>query len=413
MCLQRIWVIRNAVIYTPACLLLRIFVGCSGTTTHLISLFLCLFLFLCLYVLFLISPFAGTVEGEKAHNPDLSPSHVCVFVCVSVFISSFSTIFYLFYFFASFFKSLCLFCCRLGGSGRLPVFLFLFVCLCSSPSPLRFASFRSISRQLPMTSSAHDREVQMAIIQSEIESVPLLSDPVEALSETCSLVKEFANSASLLPKVLSLFASDNDDRYSGIRYARRDGNCFFRCVVFSLLESMIGNSELTARYLEQATELRKKLIEDYGDFVEDFCDAAIAVIRQIESGACTTSEELYALATSHDSEYVIYFYRYAVSNYIRSHKDDFLPFVMGLNYENVEDFCRAEVDAVSSESDNVQVVAFARCFHLKIVVEYLDGSAGTRTTRHSFSGDTSDTDDNTCLVVTLLYRPGHYDLLYK
>ncbi|EAN94599.1 putative otubain cysteine peptidase, Clan CA, family C65 [Trypanosoma cruzi] len=264
-----------------------------------------------------------------------------------------------------------------------------------------------------MTSTAHDREMQMAIIQSEIESVPLLSDPVEALSETCSLVKEFANSASILPKVLSLFASDNDDRYSGIRYARRDGNCFFRCVVFSLLESMLGDSELTARYLEQATELRTKLIEDYGDFVEDFCEAAIAVIHQIESGGCTTSEELYALATSHDSEYVIYFYRYAVSNYIRGHKDDFLPFVMGLNYENVEDFCRAEVDAVSSESDNVQVVAFARCFQLKIVVEYLDGSVGTRTTRHSFSGDSSGTGDNTSLVVTLLYRPGHYDLLYK
>ncbi|ESL07446.1 otubain [Trypanosoma rangeli SC58] len=264
-----------------------------------------------------------------------------------------------------------------------------------------------------MASTSHEREVQMAIIQSEIEASPLLTDPVEVLSETCSLVKDFANNSLIFPKVLSLFAPDNDDRYSGIRYARRDGNCFFRCVVFALLEALLGDRALAAKYMEQAKNLHMKLVKDYGEFVEDFCDAAISAIGQIEAGICTTSEELYAMMNSSDFEYVLYFYRYAVSNYIRSHKDDFLPFVMGLNYENVDDFCRAEIDAVSSESDHVQVVAFARCFNVCIVVEYLDGSVGSRTTRHSFSGASGDANDATCVVLTLLYRPGHYDLLYK
>ncbi|RNF12402.1 otubain [Trypanosoma conorhini] len=264
-----------------------------------------------------------------------------------------------------------------------------------------------------MAATTHDREVQLAIIRSEIEASPLLTEHVEALSETCTLVREFANNSAMFPKVLSLFAPDNADRYSGIRYARRDGNCFFRCAVFALLEALLRDRALAARYLELARELTKKLKSDYGDFVEDFCDAAIAAIYEIESGSCTTAAELYALATSRDAEYMLYFYRYAVSNYIRAHGDDFLPFVMGLNYESVEEFCRAEIDAVSSESDHMQVVAFARCFDVRIVVEYLDGSAGTCATRHTFASGSSDANDDACIVLTLLYRPGHYDLLYK
>ncbi|KEG12775.1 otubain [Trypanosoma grayi] len=254
--------------------------------------------------------------------------------------------------------------------------------------------------------SAEQREVQLAVIQSEIEAAPLLSEPVENLSESCTLVKEFANNSTLLPKVIALFT--DADRYSGIRYVRRDGNCFFRCAVFALLERTLGNEELAAGLQKRATALREKLIEDYGVFVEDFCEVALDVIQQIVSGKCTTSTALHALATREDSEYMLYFYRYAVSNYIRTHRDDFLPFVMGLNYDSVDAFCRAEVDAVASESDHVQVVAFAKCFQLHIVVEYLDGSEGTRTTQHTFSGG-----DDACAAVTLLYRPGHYDLLYK
>ncbi|ORC87704.1 otubain [Trypanosoma theileri] len=267
-------------------------------------------------------------------------------------------------------------------------------------------------------SLSQQREEQLAIIQSEIETAPLISDPVEVLSETCHLVEEYANNSQIFPKVLSLFHRDTP--YTGIRYARRDGNCFYRCVVFALLEQLLGNPQMAQNFMQHITQLRTCLINDYGDFVEDFCDAAVGVVRKILDGSCANSNQLHTLATSGDSEYMLYFYRYAVSNYMRTHRDDFLPFVMGLNYDSVEAFCRAEVDAVASESDNMQVVAFAKCFHVSIIVEYLNGGEGDQTTEHFFSGfDDNNTGNNNSsdavpgTVITLLYRPGHYDLLYK
>ncbi|KAH9599383.1 Peptidase C65 [Trypanosoma melophagium] len=267
-------------------------------------------------------------------------------------------------------------------------------------------------------SLAQQREEQLAVIQSEIEADPLLSDPVETLSETCHLVGEYANNSQIFPKVLSLF--NRDKPYTGIRYARRDGNCFYRCAVFALLEGLLGAPKMAQNFMQHITQLRTSLINDYGDFVEDFCDAAVGVVRHILDGKCTNSTQLHTLATSGDSEYVLYFYRYAVSNYMRTHRDDFLPFVIGLNYDSVEAFCRTEVDAVSSESDHMQLVAFAKCFHVRIVVEYLNGGEGEQTTEHVFSGVDNDNKSNNNgndiapeTVITLLYRPGHYDLLYK
>nr|CCC90562.1 unnamed protein product [Trypanosoma congolense IL3000] len=258
----------------------------------------------------------------------------------------------------------------------------------------------------------NDQEAQLAAIQSEINSVPQISREVEKLQDGCSLMLEFLDNNIVLSKVTSLWKGESG-RYTGIRYARRDGNCFYRSAAFAILEALVNDKKLATEFHKHISGISSRLVEDYGNFVEDFCHCALEVVEKIVSGKCTTVEQLYELSTDIDYEYTLYFFRYAVSNYIRSHEEDFLPFVMGLNYDSVNSFCAAEVDAVASESDNVQVVAFARCFKVCIVVEYLDNSEGSYTTRHTFGEGTTDSPEASWIEVTLLYRPGHYDLLYK
>ncbi|CBH11241.1 otubain cysteine peptidase, Clan CA, family C65,putative [Trypanosoma brucei gambiense DAL972] len=263
------------------------------------------------------------------------------------------------------------------------------------------------------TTDLEGRYAQLATIQSEIDAAPLLSPTVEKLGDGCNLMIEFSDNPPMLVKVVSLWRNE-ETKYKGIRYARRDGNCFYRSVVFGMHESLLNNKERAGAHLERITDLSRQVVADYGNFAEDFCHPAVEMAKKIESGECSTVEQLYELSTNGEAEYALYFYRYAVSHHIRTHENDFLPFVVGMGHETVSEFCSAEVDAVASEADNVQVVAFAQCFDVRVIVEYVDGREGDCTTRHTFQQkDSHDANEYTTIEVTLLYRPGHYDLLYK
>ena len=61
------------------------------------------------------------------------------------------------------------------------------------------------------------------------------------------------------------------------------------------------------------------------------------------------------------------------------------------------------------ESDHVHITALTLATGVTIRVEYIDRSVAVvgSGTRHDFP------DDGTQPLITLLYRPGHYDILYK
>jgi ubiquitin thioesterase protein OTUB1 len=58
----------------------------------------------------------------------------------------------------------------------------------------------------------------------------------------------------------------------------------------------------------------------------------------------------------------------------------------------------------------VAIVAFAECFNVCVSIEYLDGhpfDPAQGLTKYNL-GD----EETSKLQLTLLYRPGHYDILY-
>ena len=97
--------------------------------------------------------------------------------------------------------------------------------------------------------------------------------------------------------------------------------------------------------------------------------------------------------------------------------DTYLPY-MESGCLDIDSFCRNEVEPMGKECDHVQIAALAKQLGLTVHVEYLDGrvnadnslrvvSVGAESSEASSESGISD-----IRKVTLLYRPGHYDILY-
>jgi ubiquitin thioesterase protein OTUB1 len=107
-----------------------------------------------------------------------------------------------------------------------------------------------------------------------------------------------------------------------------------------------------------------------------------------------------------------------VAAQMKSNPDRYLPYILVENYNDVHSFCSREVEPMGKECGMVQVSALAECFGVRVVIEYMDGRmglGGERLVHHVFGGevdDDSDVNKEERTSITLLYRPGHYDILY-
>ena len=78
-------------------------------------------------------------------------------------------------------------------------------------------------------------------------------------------------------------------------------------------------------------------------------------------------------------------------------------------FEDVAQFCSSEVETMGRESEEIHIVALATFLQVNLQVAHLDQSQTSAVNFHpyTYSQDTQDP------FFTILYRPGHYDLLYR
>ncbi|PKU79572.1 Ubiquitin thioesterase otubain-like [Dendrobium catenatum] len=87
------------------------------------------------------------------------------------------------------------------------------------------------------------------------------------------------------------------------------------------------------------------------------------------------------------------------SNEICKRQNHFEQSIQGLSCDNamtVQKFCEIEVEPMDKDVDNVQIIALVDALGVPIRIEYLQDSASPLEEPY----------------ITLLYRPGHYDILY-
>ncbi|KAJ0103682.1 hypothetical protein Patl1_05466 [Pistacia atlantica] len=314
---------------------------------------------------------------------------------------------------------------------------------------------------------------QSEIRAEEAQKVPFVADKFQkrcgAVPEPLSaLASEYQSGSPILLEKIKMLG----EQYAAIRRTRGDGNCFFRSFMFSYLEYILESQDRAEvdRVKANVEECRKTLQSlGYADFTfEDFFALIVVTIIfskfvidlslaselaflgsyslgswkaffkemnpplgvEISQYLTMVSEFInlnasfciHILSPDTFGWSVVMFFRFVASGEIRKRSEFFEPFVLGLTNATVEQFCKSSVEPMGEESDHVHITALSDALSVPIRVVYLDRSscdtAGVSVNHHDFipSGNLPKAASGSTEVIspfiTLLYRPGHYDILY-
>jgi len=236
--------------------------------------------------------------------------------------------------------------------------------------------------------------------QEEIEKEIKANHPfLTKIFPLSSLDAEFANDQVYKTKLQDLLT-----RYKSIRKTRPDGNCFFRCFGFAYFESLINDKKEYDRFKKIAQESKDQLVSiGFNSFtIEDFHDTFMSVLNNVPEGGVEQLEQ--AFNDDGRSEYMVVMWRLLTSCYLRKEEEFYQNFLEG--YATVKDFCEHEVEPMYRESDHIHIIALTSFLNVGVRVNYMDRSgADGKVNAHDFP-------DGLQPRIHLLYRPGHYDILY-
>ncbi|GAB4828524.1 ubiquitin-specific protease otu1 [Ancistrocladus abbreviatus] len=181
------------------------------------------------------------------------------------------------------------------------------------------------------------------------------------------------------------------------------------------------------RIVVKVEECRKTLQSlGYADFTfEDFFALFLEQLESViqEKDASISHDELVHRSRDQSiSDYIVMFFRFVTSGEIRKRSEFFEPFILGLTNATVDQFCKSSVEPMGEESDHVHITALSDALGVPIRVVYLDRSScdagGVSVNHHDFIPTTvsnaasAGRSEIIKPFITLLYRPGHYDILY-
>ncbi|MEE6525059.1 hypothetical protein FKM82_024845, partial [Ascaphus truei] len=160
------------------------------------------------------------------------------------------------------------------------------------------------------------------------------------------------------------------------------------------------------RFKEVSLNSKEDLIrQGFTEFtIEDFHNTFMDLIALVERRP-GISELLAAFNEQTVSDYVVVYLRLLTSGYLQRESIFYQHFIEG--GRSVKEFCQQEVEPMCKESDHIHIIALSQALSVSIQVEYMDRGEGGSTVTHVFP-EGSDPPQ-----VFLLYRPGHYDILYK
>ncbi|CAF1386205.1 unnamed protein product [Rotaria sordida] len=259
------------------------------------------------------------------------------------------------------------------------------------------------------TSHDMDMDQQTQQLQNEIEKEIAESQPlVSGKIPTTYLQKEYASDDKIYQdKVAELMKT-----YKYIRRTRGDGNCFYRAFAFGYLEKNLNNKKELERFRQLTYDLKDQLVKlGYLDFtLEDVRDVVIEIIDNIYKEGNEQSLIENFCSQSY-SDYFVAYLRLFTSGYLQMNREFFENFIE--DGKSVKQFCSTEVEPMARESDNIHIIALTKAAVVPLRVIYMDRSQQSSLTIHDFAATDEEMKEIFKPMITMLYRPGHYDLLYE
>ncbi|KAL4692655.1 hypothetical protein H8959_016465 [Pygathrix nigripes] len=192
-------------------------------------------------------------------------------------------------------------------------------------------------------------------------------------------------------------------RFTAIRKTKGDGNCFYRALGYSYLESLLGKSREIFKFKERVLQTPNDLLA--AGFEEhkfrNFFNAFYSVVELVEKDG-SVSSLLKVFNDQSASDHIVQFLRLLTSAFIRNRADFFRHFID--EEMDIKDFCTHEVEPMATECDHIQITALSQALSIALQVEYVD-EMDTALNHHVFPEAATPS-------VYLLYKTSHYNILY-
>ncbi|KAG2107718.1 peptidase C65 Otubain-domain-containing protein [Suillus discolor] len=277
-----------------------------------------------------------------------------------------------------------------------------------------FPGTAKLSEELDTYDGAHRSQFyelgQKLLEESMGRDRPLISPP----TTIHELRAEYTGAPSFVAQIDSLL----NRGYTKIIRTKGDGNCFYRALAYAYLSSLVDSPNLVyaaKSVIESGSRMMERNFMD-ADIISTFCEPLMDLVDAIgnpdPNKVLTHGRLLSAFLEDETSNCIVTYLRLLTTAQIQSASDDYAGFLFDDSGEQLEptEFCRQYVDPLGKEADHVQVAALCRALKLHIRIAYLDG--------HSPDGqahfqDITPPDGENNKSLTLIYRPGHYDVLIK
>ncbi|KAK6353403.1 hypothetical protein TWF696_005369 [Orbilia brochopaga] len=255
---------------------------------------------------------------------------------------------------------------------------------------------------------------------------PEVSGPLVGELQSSSILQdEYAGADSTFVKKTAALAP----KYSNYRPVKGDGNCGWRALAFGYFELLLRTGDVEFIKYEQARiKSMNSLMDDVGMseyLYEDFVDETMQLLSSIQESPVIDNpyDDKHLLATFNaedKSNGIVTHLRLLTAGFLKLNPAPYEPFIEN----SIQEFCATVVEPFNVQIDHIAVKALIDLLFIPagfaVEISYLDRSVGDEVNVHRFEDEngtaptvTPKTRSGEAPTLRLLYRPGHYDLIYK
>ncbi|KAL4404847.1 peptidase C65 Otubain [Colletotrichum abscissum] len=212
--------------------------------------------------------------------------------------------------------------------------------------------------------------------------------------------------------------------YSHYRPVQGDGNCGWRAIGFSYFEHLINNGDQHQILGEAAriTSLNQYLLNVGGYdrmLFEDMVEETIGLLKDVAQNIANPQLAMDIMVQRFNdqgsSNAIIYHLRLLALSWLKGNVELYEPFIPAET--GIIGYC-AEIERPNREIDHLGIILLVQVLlkpiNFVLEIAYLDRSPGNQVNIYRFPDEANGQDPATLgPIIYLLYRPDHYDILYK
>ena len=198
----------------------------------------------------------------------------------------------------------------------------------------------------------------------------------------------------------------------------------YPAIGFSYFEKLIevGDQSQVGEEVARLLSLRPLLENTQGsNYSDEFAEEVIGLLRGIAGNL--PDNKAAAFDKLHEvfddpvvSGYILFYFRLLAAAHLKTNAESYDPFTADTN--GVHGYCSQSIEVIDREIEELGIIALTNIL-LKPVgfvleIAYLDRSPGSDVNRYRFPDEANNQDISSLgPIIYLLYRPTHYDILYR